>query len=286
MTKINRGTFFANIKSIFIGGFNGDVGAKRIAGIDAILDEWEGRSDITSDQLAYIFATTIWETDYTVQPIKEKGGAAYFTKMYDVTGTRPKVAARLGNDVAGDGPKYAGRGFVQLTGKVNYKKAGDILGIDLINYPDKALDLKIATRILFEGTRDGWFTGKKLSTYINKDGVDYVEARRIINGVDKKNEIAAIAVKVKKALDKSEVANTYPLPTSRTIQGAGASAVGGTAILLDATNTIVSNVEAQREAFTSGSIVQVVIGLVVLTGALVSFYARWDDAGRPKFWQK
>lgn len=266
MNRINRSTFFANIKSIFPNGFNGEVGKKRIEGIDTILDEWESRDDITANQLAYIFATAIWETGYTVQPIKEGGGEAYLkTKKYY--------------------PWY-GRGYVQLTWEKNYKFAGDKIGVNLIADKNKALNPDVAIKVLFEGMRDGWFTGKKLSNYIVGNSYDYVEARRIINGVDKKNEIAAIALKVKKALDKSEVANSYPLKSSRTIQGAAITGAAGTVNLVSEVNNIVQATEAHQEAFTSGNVISIIIGVVAVLGAVYALYARWDDAGRPVFWRK
>ncbi|WP_204117374.1 glycoside hydrolase family 19 protein [Paraburkholderia sp. C35] len=54
---------------------------------------------------------------------------------------------RMGNTEAGDGYKYRGRGFVQLTGKANYKAAGEALGIDLVNNPDLAADPAVAAQL-------------------------------------------------------------------------------------------------------------------------------------------
>lgn len=42
----------------------------------------------------------------------------------------------LGNDMPGDGERYKGRGYIQLTGKYNYKKAGEFIGIDLVKNPN------------------------------------------------------------------------------------------------------------------------------------------------------
>ncbi|MEO0785743.1 MAG: glycoside hydrolase family 19 protein [Pseudomonadota bacterium] len=54
----------------------------------------------------------------------------------------------IGNNALGDGFKYRGRGFIQLTGKDNYKRYGERLGIDLVNDPDLALEPMTAARIL------------------------------------------------------------------------------------------------------------------------------------------
>jgi len=113
--------------------------------------------------------------------------------MYDPTGARPGLALRHGNTSPGDGPRYCGRGFVQLTWKCNYEKAGKVLGVDLVGNPDLALELPIATRLLFEGMQRGWFTGRKLADHFSPDREDWVGARRIINGTDKANLVASYA---------------------------------------------------------------------------------------------
>jgi putative chitinase len=52
-----------------------------------------------------------------------------------------------GNQVSGDGYRYRGRGFIHLTGKANYAKAAEALGIDLVSNPDLAADPEIAADI-------------------------------------------------------------------------------------------------------------------------------------------
>lgn len=154
----------------------------------------------TADALA----TAVVETAGTMQPIKEYGGTAYFRRMYDIEGNRPAKARELGNLAPGDGAKYAGRGYVQLTGKANYRKAGAALGHDLVGNPDLALQPDIAAAIMTRGMQEGWFTGRSLSTYLPADSsatvAQFKEARRIINGQDRAAEIAGYALEFQRAL--------------------------------------------------------------------------------------
>jgi predicted chitinase len=80
-------------------------------------------------------------------PINEYGGTAYFKKMYE--GRRD-----LGNTHPGDGVRYHGRGFIQLTGRANYRGYGQKLGVPLEQKPDLALDPSVAARVLAAYMRD------------------------------------------------------------------------------------------------------------------------------------
>jgi putative chitinase len=195
---INREVFFTQLKPAL---FSRPLGNKQREGMLAILDRW-GTLPIPGDlrHLAYILATVHHETGQTMQPIKERGGERYLREFYDITGTRPSLSRKNGNTAPGDGVRYAGRGFVQLTWKNNYKLASNKLGIDLIAEPDRALEMTVATDILFAGMAEGWFTGKKLSDYLNETKTDWFSARRIINGSDKAGMIADLAKMYFKAL--------------------------------------------------------------------------------------
>lgn len=96
----------------------------------------------------------------------------------------------LGNTEPGDGPRFKGRGFVQLTGRANYTAWSNRLNLDLIAHPEQAAQPDIAAKILVQGMRDGSFTGVSLTDYL---GDDFYNARRIINGTDRAQRIAAIA---------------------------------------------------------------------------------------------
>ncbi len=54
------------------------------------------------------------------------------------------LAGRLGNTQAGDGKRFKGRGPIQITGRGNYKKYGDLLGIDLCADPARAATPEVA----------------------------------------------------------------------------------------------------------------------------------------------
>jgi predicted chitinase len=133
-----------------------------------------------------MLATAYHETGRTMQPVLERGGAAYFTKLYWLN---KKVAGWLGNKSAADAVKYCGRGYVQITGLINYSRFSKILGIDLINTPQLACEPQNAADIMVLGMTQGKYTGKKLGDYFNDTKNDPLNARRIINGMDKSDAI-------------------------------------------------------------------------------------------------
>lgn len=153
---------------------------------------------------AYALATAAHETAHSMQPVKEYGGPSYFHRMYDIGGQRPKLAKANGNVNAGDGARYFGRGYVQLTWRSNYRRAGDKLGYPLEGNPDLAMRPDIAAAIMRRGMDEGWFTGKAFSHFLPKDGAasrpEFIAARRIINGSDKAGQIADYAIGFQKAL--------------------------------------------------------------------------------------
>lgn len=180
---INRKFFFEGVRNSLFGG---KLKASQVAGMDAMLTVWETSSAHQDDRwLAYMLATAFHETAMTMQPIKEYGGDPWYTRNYDVTGANPGRAKKMGNTACGDGARYCGRGYVQLTWKNNYAAMNQCTGVDLVESPDLALDPAVACKIMFHGMTVGTFTGRKLDDYFNKTTEDWVNARRIINGLDR-----------------------------------------------------------------------------------------------------
>ena len=131
-------------------------------------------------QIQYVIATALWESNFTLQPKRE----AYWVRNWDRYIKNNPVTRRY--------YPYYGRGLVQLTWEKNYQKFSEILGVDLVTNPDLALGKMVSVRILVVGMRDGIFTGRALDDYINEDKVNFVEARYIVNGKDKRKEIATL----------------------------------------------------------------------------------------------
>lgn len=220
---IDRAIFFARVRAAF-----GPLSQPQVDGFTTILNVWQGRYAARTPltQLAYVLATSWHETAAQMQPIKEYGNTDYFIRMYDVRGNRPGLARSMGNREPGDGPRYCGRGFVQLTWKVNYAKATDklrdmgILSVfdSLVQTPDLAMRMDIAAAILFEGMEDGWFTGRTMDALIDAkvDGdefADFVKARAVINGRDRDELIAGYARKFLAALTAAEKPAGGPAPS-------------------------------------------------------------------------
>jgi predicted chitinase len=99
---------------------------------------------IKGEELAQFLAQTAHET-HNFQSMVEYGGSLDFRK-YDPK-YAPKKARALGNKKVGDGARYKGRGYIQLTGRYNYKRAGEALGLPLEAKPELVEKPEVAAKV-------------------------------------------------------------------------------------------------------------------------------------------
>ena len=198
-----RGRFQFDRKKVF--RYFGKLTKRQMQGLHALLTAAEADPKLTDLRwLAYMLATVQHECAGTWRPIEEygKGAGRPYGKPVVVTDPQGKKHTN----------RYYGRGYVQLTWRANYAKMGKLLKNRLLYNPALALRPDVAYRIMSLGMRQGIFTGKKLGDYIRGSRADYVNARRIINGLDRAQTIARYATRLEKILRRSRVPVTRKPP--------------------------------------------------------------------------
>ena len=110
---------------------------------------------IKGEELAQFLAQTAHES-HNFKSMVEYGGSLDF-KKYEPKFVKDKKtkklvqvnpkAKTLGNIKVGDGARYKGRGYIQLTGRYNYKKAGEALGLPLEEKPGLVEKPEIAAKV-------------------------------------------------------------------------------------------------------------------------------------------
>jgi hypothetical protein len=176
----NREIYFDEVRASL---FDGRLTQEQVDGQTVILAVWEYIKETDVRWLAYMLATVFHECATRMWPITEYGSQSYLESK--------------------DYYPYIGRGFVMLTWEDNYRRASDELNRDLVGTPELALDSLLATRVMFAGMKQGWFTDRKLADYFNPDRDDPVNARQIINGNDDDELIAGYHKKFLAALNTS-----------------------------------------------------------------------------------
>lgn len=187
MNSINLTTFFAYARNL---PFGGKLTQQQVDGTTSIIESYQNKSrKKDARHLAYILATAFHETGGRMVPVRE----GFAKNDRDARKRVSKYRYSLPDPATGH--VYYGRGHVQLTWADNYKRMGNILGVDLYSNPDLALDPDISADILVEGmmqglSKKGDFTGKSVEDYFNATKDDPIGARKIVNGTDKAGLIA------------------------------------------------------------------------------------------------
>jgi len=173
---------------------NGRLHHAQIGLIGTLLEEVTRRT-LPVAQAAYIMAPAQHETaSYTTMHERGAGrGRAY--------GDGIEIFPRTSRT-------YYGRGYAQLTWLYHYASFTARTGIDLVRNPDLAAEPPLAARIICDGMIDGLFTGRNLGRHVNATEIDFVNARRVVNGADRADDIAAIAETWRIALDRAASTTT------------------------------------------------------------------------------
>ena len=118
-----------------------------------------GNCRLNAEKLEQDFGMTLDELKSDCEKFFD---AVYGPKATDCLGWN------TGNDNEGDGYKYRGRGFNQITFKANYQKYGEAVGMDLVSDPDKLNDINVAAEaavaFLTKGSRVPDFKSKEEAT--------------------------------------------------------------------------------------------------------------------------
>lgn len=175
---------------------------QNVLGMDKLLDYLE-EVQPNLQQAAYEIATAWWETAQTMHPVRE---------AYWLSETWRKNNLRY--------YPYYGRGLIQTTWKDNYRRLARLMNMPentFVNKPDLLLEWKYALPALHHGMESGLYTGKDLDDYIDEfnesdeeDLREYKNARRIVNGTDKDDEIADLALLFEVALEASNFRSQLP----------------------------------------------------------------------------
>ena len=131
---------------------------------------------LTDERMVLMALATIRAETESFEPVKE-GISRYNTspggKPFDLYDNRKD----LGNKGNGDGERFCGRGYIQLTGRYNYTLYGKKLGVDLVYNSNLASNREVAADILVLFLKDN-------ETAIKNALItgDMRAARRLVNG--------------------------------------------------------------------------------------------------------
>lgn len=128
---------------------------------------------LTTAMTEYAINTPKRKAAFLAQVAHESGSLKYVREIAD--GSAYEGRADLGNTQPGDGPKYRGRGLIQITGRHNYAKCGKALGLDLVANPELLEQPLNACRSA------GWFwSANNLNSFADDDAFGTLTKR--ING--------------------------------------------------------------------------------------------------------
>lgn len=162
-------------------GVGNFAGGDQAVTAQAIVGECLRQGVTDPAQIAYILATA-----------QHESGMGQFMEEF-ASGQAYEGRRDLGNTQPGDGVRFKGRGYVQITGRRNYTLYSQLTGQDLVGNPARAADPDVALFTLVHGMTTGQFTGARLDLYVGGNRQDFFNARRTVNGTDRASLISGYA---------------------------------------------------------------------------------------------
>jgi putative chitinase len=169
-----------------------------------------------SGKLAQAQATIVADVGEVLQPVLEEYGidtrlrmahfiaktchesAGFRTTEEFADGTAYEGRKDLGNTQKGDGPRFKGRGLIQLTGRSNYREYGKALKLDLENNPTLAAEPRLSLRVACE-----YWKRRKINQDADRDDIIAV-TKKINGGTNGLDDRRKLTAKAKAALAKIE----------------------------------------------------------------------------------
>jgi predicted chitinase len=187
---------------------------------------------------------------FLAQVAHESGGFKYNEEL--ASGRAYEGRRDLGNTQPGDGARFKGRGYIQLTGRANYAAAGKALGLDLVNQPELAARPENAARVA------AWYWNSRgLNALADRGDFDGI-TRRINGGFNGKADRDQYHARAQRVLKDS-----VGLPATGRFVDAGNGAVGAGAPTGTAAAGTVDGNHPQLRALAQGRLAGARTGLCV-----------------------
>ena len=185
--QFDRNVLFKELRTRL---FRGSLTQSQVDGMADMLDVWEATAYTDLRWISYIFAGVYHEVGGLMQPVREGFKTNDEAARQHVAMLLARGIIRYDYAVPSHGFSWFGRGRIQNTHYRNYDALEKRFGIPFTKNPSLLLESKADAQVTIHGHVEGIWTGKKLSDYFNTKTSDPVNARRIVNGLDKATLIA------------------------------------------------------------------------------------------------
>lgn len=132
--------------------------------------------------------------------------ASFRTLQEYASGAAYEGRKDLGNVNKGDGVRYKGRGIFQLTGRANYRRIGQLIGMDLENNPELAASPEVSVLTALE-----YWKSRNLSPLADADNVEAI-TRKINGGLNGFDDRKRYLAKCKQVIPKNFTFEVAPPP--------------------------------------------------------------------------